>query len=127
LAGRIDDALATATEALALCRARDERGREAYALRLLGEITAARDPVDVQTAGDYYRQAIDLARHLGMRPLMADCHLGLGILYRKMTPARARREIEIAIDEYRAMGSTAWSNRAEIALQTLDHASTRES
>jgi hypothetical protein len=58
---------------------------------------------------------------------MADCHLGLGILYRKTTQARARREIEIAIDEYRAMGSTAWLNGAEIALQTLDQASTRES
>jgi len=117
LAGRIDDALATATEALDLCRARDERGREAYALRLLGKITAARDPVDFQTVDDYYRQAIELARQLGMRPLMADCHLSLGILYNKMGNLdQARSEISAAIDLYRAMRMTSWLSRAEAAL-----------
>jgi len=117
LAGRIDDALATATEALDLCRARDERGREAYALRLLGKITAARDPVDFQTVDDYYRQAIELARQLGMRPLMADCHLGLGILYNKTGNLdQARSEISAAIDLYRAMRMTSWLSRAEAAL-----------
>jgi tetratricopeptide (TPR) repeat protein len=118
LAGQLDKARVTATRALELCRARDERGREAYILRLLGEVAGACDPVDVQTADDYYRQALELARQLGMRPLMAHCHLGLGLLYKKATQqARVRSEIETAIAEYRAMGSTSWLSRAEAALQ----------
>ena len=117
LAGRIDDALATATETLDLCRARGERGREAYALRLLGEITAARDRVDVQTAHDHYRQAIELARQLGMRPLMADCLLGLGILYKRTGDLeQARSEISASIELYRTMRMASWLSRAEAAL-----------
>jgi tetratricopeptide (TPR) repeat protein len=117
LAGRINDALATALKARDLCRARDERGREAYVLRLLGEITAARDPVDAQTGEDYFRQAIDLARQLGMRPVMAHCHLGLAILYKKTGRLdQARFEISAAIDLYRPMRMTSWLNRAEVAL-----------
>jgi tetratricopeptide (TPR) repeat protein len=117
LAGRIDDALASATEALDLCRARGERGREAYALRLLGKITVARDPVDVQTADDYYRQAIELARKLEMRPLMADCHLDLGTLYKQTGKLdHARSEIAAAIDLYRAMHMASWLSCAETAL-----------
>jgi DNA-binding SARP family transcriptional activator len=117
LAGRIDDATTTATEALNLCRARGERGREAYALRLLGKVTVARDPVDVQTADDYYRQGMELARKLGMRPLMADCHLDLGILYKQAGKRdHARSEIAAAIDLYRAMRMASWLRRAEAAL-----------
>jgi len=46
-----------------------ERGHEAYILRLLGEITAHRDPTEVEEAAAHYRQA--LAEALGMRPLQA--------------------------------------------------------
>src|SRR5262249_12791581 len=38
--GRLDEALAHAGRALELCRARGERGEEAWTLRLLGEITS---------------------------------------------------------------------------------------
>lgn len=120
VAGRIDDALATATDALDLCRAREERGREASVLRLLGEIVAARDPVDAGRSDEYYRQAIELARQLGMRPVMAHSYLGLGLLHGRMGQHEgARLEIEAAIGEYRAMDSRWWLTRAESALQAL--------
>jgi hypothetical protein len=32
-------------------------------------------------AEDYYRQALSRATELGMRPLQAHCHRGLGTLY----------------------------------------------
>ena len=46
-----------------------ERGYQAYALRLLGDIAAQREPKIVELAEAHYRQALALAEELGMRPL----------------------------------------------------------
>jgi hypothetical protein len=52
-----------------------------------------------------------------MRPLLAHCHYGLGILYNRIgCPEQARAELSAAIELYRAMGMTFWLERAEIAL-----------
>ena len=55
----------------------------AWALRLLGEIASYSDRPDIEKAENYFRQAIELAEELGMRPLIAHCHLGLAKLYRR--------------------------------------------
>ena len=52
-------------------------------LRLLGEIAARRDPPDSRDGRGHYRQAWLWPTELGMRPLVAHCHLGLGKLYRR--------------------------------------------
>ena len=83
LAGRRDDALAVARRALDLAHRQKERGNEAWVLRLLGEIAAQADPPDLESAEAHYRQALARADELGMRPLVAHCHLGLGKLYRR--------------------------------------------
>ena len=44
LAGRLEEAHALAERALALAREHQERGHQAYALRLLGDIAARREP-----------------------------------------------------------------------------------
>jgi hypothetical protein len=67
---------------LALTRERAERGYEAWALHLLGDASHADRP-DAQQAEAYHRQAIVLATDLGMRPLIAHCHLGLAKLHRR--------------------------------------------
>ena len=72
-----------AERALNLSRERRERGFQAWALRLLGETAAHRSPPEVEPASDHYRQALALAEELGIRPLQAHCHLGLGTLYTK--------------------------------------------
>ena len=69
LAGRLDEAYAQAQHALEFSRAHKERGHEAYALRLLGELHAHHDPPEVEPAATHYRQALALAEELGMRPL----------------------------------------------------------
>src|SRR5262249_34788719 len=81
LAGRLEEAQALAERTLALARERQERGHQAYALRLLGEIAAHRTPPDADEAAAHYRQALALADEFGMRPLQAHCHHGLGTLY----------------------------------------------
>ena len=74
-------------------------------------------PPEVEPAEAFYRQAIVLADELGMRPLLAHCHCGLGILYNRIgRPEQARTELSAAIELYRAMDMTFWLERAEIAL-----------
>ncbi|HSF32320.1 MAG TPA: adenylate/guanylate cyclase domain-containing protein [Candidatus Tectomicrobia bacterium] len=120
LAGRLEEAHALAEGALAHAREYQEWGHQAYALRLLGEIAAQREPPDVEPAADYYQQALTLADELGMRPLLAHCHLGLGKLYLKTGgPDPARAELSAAIDLYRTMEMTFWLPRAETALAQL--------
>ena len=83
LSGRREEAIQFAGRALALSSERKLRGQQAYVLRLLGEIAAQGDPPEVAPAENSYRQALMLAEKLGMRPLMAHCHHGLGTLYAK--------------------------------------------
>jgi len=109
LAGRLEEAHALAEGALAHARTHQERGNQAYALRLLGDIAAHRTPPDVDQATAHYHQALALAEELGMRPLQAHCHLGLGTLYRKTDqPEPARAELTTAVALYRAMDMTFW-------------------
>ena len=117
LAGRLEEAHALAERALALAREHQERGNQAYALRLLGDIAARREPPESAPAEAHYRQALALAEELGMRPLLAHCHLGLGTLYAKIDQReQARAELSAAIDLYRAMDMTFWLPQAEAAL-----------
>ena len=117
LAGRLEEAHALAERALALTCEHQERGHQAYALRLLGDIAARREPPESTLAEAYYRQALALADELGMRPLAAHCHRGLGTLY-TMTGQReqARAELDTAIALYRTMDMTFWLPQAEAAL-----------
>ena len=116
LAGRERDALERATEALGLSRTRNERGYQAYALRLLGDIHARAEPPD-ERAEASYREALGLADELGMRPLAAHCHLGLGTLYQKVgRDAEAQVELATAAELYRAMAMPFWLEKAEAAL-----------
>jgi class 3 adenylate cyclase/tetratricopeptide (TPR) repeat protein len=117
LAGRLGEAQALAERALALAREHQERGHQAYALRLLGDIAARRDPPDVVQAETHYRQAQALAEALGMRPLLAHCHRGLGTLYATLGRSdMACPALAAAIALYRAMDMTFWLPEAEALL-----------
>jgi tetratricopeptide (TPR) repeat protein len=113
----LEEAYALAEQALTLARVREERSNEAYALRLLGDIAAHREPPESESAEAHYRQALALAEELGMRPLVAHCHRGLGTLYAMLgQPAQARTALITAIEMYRAMDMTFWLPQAETAL-----------
>jgi tetratricopeptide (TPR) repeat protein len=117
LAGRLEEAYTLAEGALAHAREHQERGYQAYALRLLGEIAARRDPPESEPAEAYYHQALALADELGMRPLLAHCHRGLGTLYATTGQReQSRAELVAAMALYRAMDMTFWLPQAEALL-----------
>jgi tetratricopeptide (TPR) repeat protein len=117
LAGHLEEAHALAERTLALTRAHQEHGHQAYALCLLGDIAARRDPPEGEPAVAHYQQALTLADALGMRPLQAHCRRGLGTLYARLGQwAQARTELAMALEMYRAMDMTFWLPQAEAAL-----------
>ena len=78
-------------------------------------------PPEVAPAENHYRQALALAEELGMRPLLAHCHRGLGTLYAATGQReQARTELSTAIALYRAMEMTFWLPQAEAALVQVE-------
>jgi class 3 adenylate cyclase/tetratricopeptide (TPR) repeat protein len=109
LLGRVADAQELVAKALAAAQERGERGTEAWLLWLVAEIAARESPTDVDTVAVPFFQAFALADALGMRPLVAHCHLGLGKLYRRTGKEdQARERITTATTMYREMGMTYW-------------------
>ena len=118
-AGRVDDAMSLAERALDLSRKRKARGFQAWSLRLLGEIASRRDSPDMAEAEVRYREALALADTLGMRPLVAHCHLGLGKFHRRTgDQSKAGEHLTTAAMMYREMGMTFWLEQAEAGLGT---------
>jgi tetratricopeptide (TPR) repeat protein len=116
-AGKVEEADRLAQRGLANARERDRRGEEAWALWLLGEIAMHRDQPDLAQAAARYQQALALAEELGMRPLQAHCHRGLGMLYAATGQwEQARTALTTAITMYRGMDMTLWLSETEAAL-----------
>jgi tetratricopeptide (TPR) repeat protein len=116
LTGQRLDAVNWTARILAQAQRNGQRGAVARGVYLLGEIAAEAEPPEAEEAEARYRQALTLAEELGMRPLVAHCHLGLGTLYQKVgheEPARA--ELAAAIELYRAMEMPYWLAKAEAA------------
>jgi class 3 adenylate cyclase/tetratricopeptide (TPR) repeat protein len=118
--GRIDDARRMAERANELSRQHKERGHEAWALKLLGDIAAQEYRRDPARAEAHFRAARALCDELGMRPLGARCRLGLGALYRDLgADEKARAELADARQEFDAMNMRLWVRRAEVLLERL--------
>jgi tetratricopeptide (TPR) repeat protein len=121
LVGRVDEARALAGRLLDLSRTHTGRGYQVHALRLLGDVARRCDPPAVDQAATHYRQALALAEELGMRPLQAHCHRGLGTLYATTGQReQARAALSTAIEMYRAMEMTLWLPQAEAALAQVE-------
>jgi tetratricopeptide (TPR) repeat protein len=110
LCGRVADAVPLLERGLEQAMALERVDLQAFCRLALGE---------AQLLAGHLKeaQALALADELGMRPLQAHCHLGLGTLYSKTDrrePAHA--ELSTAIDLYRAMAMTFWLAQAEAAL-----------
>jgi len=116
LAGQSDEAAKFGVRALELAKRKRERGYEAWALRMLGDIAASREPPDVQVAEAYYRDALSLASALGMRPLEGRCLFGLAMLHERTNAgAEAAAGFSKAAALFGELGMASWLKRAQAA------------
>jgi tetratricopeptide (TPR) repeat protein len=119
LADRSDAAAVRAHDALETSRFHGARASQAHALHLLGELAMHRDS-QLEAAEQHYREALNLATELEMRPLEAHCHLGLAKLSRHAGDrSKAGEHLARAVAMYRAMDMISWSDKAEAALGPL--------
>jgi len=110
--GNLSEAETTAETALRFAQRHGERGNEAWIHWLLGQAMAERDERDA--AIRRFEMAQGLADQLGMRPLIAHCHLGLGKLYsRTGDREQAQGHLTAAITMYREMDMRFWLEKAE--------------
>jgi hypothetical protein len=117
LAGDIHSARILADRALESTVRNGQRGVQASSLRLLGDIISADIPQDANVPEQRYREALALATELGMRPLVAHCHLGLGKLYRRTGQRQqAHEHLTSATTIYREMEMRFWLEQAEAEL-----------
>jgi tetratricopeptide (TPR) repeat protein len=120
LADRVGEARQLAQDALRLAEAHEEIGCRAWLLRLLGDVAAHGGPPEVEDAVAYHCQALTLAESLGMRPLVAHCHFGLGKLYCSTGDrTKAEEHLATATAMYREMGMAHWLPEVEALLQQV--------
>jgi hypothetical protein len=119
-AGNRDEALSVGRQALALTRDRKERGHEAWALRLVGEIHSRRNSPETELAEGRYRESLGPrreARHappggpLPPRVRKACC--------RTSDYGKARKHLTTTAATYREMGMDFWLEKAEAALEGI--------
>jgi tetratricopeptide (TPR) repeat protein len=120
LAGGVDGAVTAVREAHRLAAEHQEKGYAAGALRMLGEAASRSGSGEAESAARHYREALSAARALGMRPLEALCHLGLGSLARRVGDGgQAKDRLNAAATLLREMDMRYWLMQAQEALAAL--------
>jgi len=118
--GNAEEAHRLAVSAQSVARANQERPNEAFALHVLGELAAQPGHTKAETAEGCYREAMAIASDVGMRPLVAHCHLGLGKLYcRTDKREQAQEQLTTATTMYREMDMNFWLEQAEAETRQL--------
>jgi class 3 adenylate cyclase/tetratricopeptide (TPR) repeat protein len=116
---RIADAERCGRQALLLSRKQGENGHEAHALRFLAELGMS-DPSSFDESETNFLQALRRAEELDLRPLAAQCHLGLGKRYKSAgQTGSAERHLNTAAAQFRELGMRFWLKQAESQLASL--------
>jgi len=120
LSGAVAEAEQLARSALEVTRERQQSGLEGWALRLVAEASTYREPLDVAVTESLYREAMQRAEACGLRPLLARCCLGLGLLYQRAGKLQeADANLRAAAELFREMQMRLWSERTEVELRRL--------
>lgn len=113
---RIADAERCGRRALLLSRKQGEHGYEAHALRLLAELGLS-DPSPLDESETNFLQALRRAEELDLRPLAAQCHLGLGKRYLQVGQQEsAEAHFTTAAGIFRELGMRYWLEQAQSLL-----------
>jgi predicted ATPase/class 3 adenylate cyclase len=118
---RIDAALRATHEAYRSADLRGERSTVGWLEHMLGDLAVCTDPADASTAAEHYRAAAAIASDLGMKPLLTECHFGLGQVVRKAGRAQeAKAEFEAALELAESMGLGPLAEKARLHLRDLN-------
>ncbi len=118
--GQIERARTVTQRALELAQAHKERGHQAWALRLQGDVAARGSRADTDAAGECYARALALAEELKMRPLVARTALEPGPAARRAgNPDKSQDHLGMALGLLREMDIRFWSARAAEELMDL--------
>jgi tetratricopeptide (TPR) repeat protein len=118
---QIETAARYVEKALSIPRQNEERGFGAWALYYLAKIQCDYAHDQMQESMNSFGQAKEKAAELGMRPLLAHCHMGLGQLYLKRGRIdEARSELGTAIELYHSMDMSFWLPQAESSLSKIN-------
>jgi class 3 adenylate cyclase/tetratricopeptide (TPR) repeat protein len=121
LDGNLLEAKRVGLRGLELAEVSGERGFEAEACHVLARAVAEGGDSELDAACLHYERASTLAAELGMGPLVAHCHFGLGKLYRRTgDAAKAGRHLTTATAMYREMGMTFWLEKADAELRGVE-------
>jgi tetratricopeptide (TPR) repeat protein len=120
--GDVDGARATADRAIALSLAHNERGHEALAWRLVGDVHARAGVAGFAPAREAYEQALALGEELGLRPLVARTRFSLGQLERRLGHLEdAEEHLTRAVVLFADMNMRAALAESEPELKALGH------
>ena len=115
---RIELTLRHARETLQSANLRGERGNVAWMEHLFGDIAMSDSSPELSVAEKHYRTAAAIADELGMRPLLVECRLGLGVVARRAgRESEARSEFQSALMMAEDMGIESAVARARGYLQ----------
>ena len=120
LKGESNRAIQTIELALDMLQKKGEHGFRAWALYYMAKILSQGEVQNLQKATASYIKAAEQAEALGMKPLLAHCHNGLGQIYTQQGQiTKARSELLTAIDLYREMDISLWMAQAETSLEAI--------
>ncbi len=110
--GQNTRAQAAAQEALDMARSAGERGNEAAAHAVLGDVAANGNPLRAADAFEHYDVAMRLAEQLAMRPLLAEILLGLSRLHAALGDEASAKKYRAAADDLlRELDIRSWRDR----------------
>jgi tetratricopeptide (TPR) repeat protein len=120
LGGRVQEAVELARRANDMAQRYAERGWIAWTKYALGQIQSATNEAGSGAALAAFKEAMEGAQALGMRPLVARCELGLGQFYRQVHDNQsAHAHLTRAVSQLRDMQMPLWQQKAEAELQGL--------
>jgi tetratricopeptide (TPR) repeat protein len=120
--GDVAGARAAADRAIELAHAHGERGHEAMAWRLVGDVVAQDPAADLPAAREAYEQALAIGDELGLRPLIARTHFDLGRLQRRLGHLEdAEEHVARAVVLFSDMGMRHRLEQSEPELKALGH------
>jgi tetratricopeptide (TPR) repeat protein len=121
MAGQTAKAVDLMEQALELAQLHGERGWVVWEHHVLGLARMAEGGASLEKAHNLLEQALEGARALGLRPLLARSELALGQLHRRSGQKdSARQHLVNAVSLLKEMQMPIWLQKAETELQALD-------